>query len=428
MRVMTFIRGAVTGAGAMYLLDPDRGRRRRAGLRDQGVHALRRSRDLSGKAARDARNRAFGAVAEARSRLSGDEPDDVVLEERVRAALGRVVAHPSSISVIAHDGTVTLAGPILEDEVERLLDTVLHVRGVRDFVSHLDVHPSAEGVPGLQGGRPREERFELRQRNWTPAARVSTALAGGMLALYSRELPRPLSTLCRLLGLGLFARAATNLETKRMVGVNADRRAVDIQKSINVDATVEEVFEFWSRFENFPRFMSHLREVRRLDSTRSHWVALGPAGVSFRWDAELTAFEPDRLMAWRSVPGASVENAGIVRFQPNEHGGTRVDIRMTYNPPAGAIGHGIASLFGADSRHAMNDDLVRFKSLIESGKASVHGQSVRREELTGNGAPPAPARARSMPRDVPRGEAADTTGSMPLEPAVTPRPEDAGGF
>jgi uncharacterized membrane protein len=71
----------------------------------------------------------------------------------------------------------------------------------------------------------------------------------------------------------------------------------------------------------------------------------------------------------------------VVRFQPNEQGGTRVEVRMTYNPPAGALGHAVASLLGADPKHAMDEDLVRFKSLIEEGKTSANGQDVRRSEF-----------------------------------------------
>lgn len=127
--------------------------------------------------------------------------------------------------------------------------------------------------------------------------------------------------------------------------------------------------------------MSHLREVRRTGEGCSHWVAEGPGGTKFEWNAIAIRFIPNEEIAWKSVPGAVVANAGIVQFRPNPQGGTRVDVRLTYNPPAGAAGHGIASFFGVDPKHAMDEDLIRLKSLLEDGRTSAHGHRVSREEL-----------------------------------------------
>ena len=94
----------------------------------------------------------------------------------------------------------------------------------------------------------------------------------------------------------------------------------------------------------------------------------------------MTQLVPNQVLAWKTLPGAMVEHAGIVRFQ--EHaGGTRIHMRMSYNPPAGALGHGLSTLFGVDPKTAMDEDLVRLKSLLEVGKASAHGEQVTREEL-----------------------------------------------
>jgi len=139
--------------------------------------------------------------------------------------------------------------------------------------------------------------------------------------------------------------------------------------------------------------MASLREVRDMGNGRSHWVAAGPGGVPVGWDAVVTRYEPNNLLAWKSEPGATVANAGIIRFEPRADDSTRVHIRLSYNPPVGAIGHAIATLFGADPKSQMDADLVRLKSLIEAGKASVGGQTVSREEIdTGRsievGAPP----------------------------------------
>jgi uncharacterized membrane protein len=143
---------------------------------------------------------------------------------------------------------------------------------------------------------------------------------------------------------------------------------------------VDTVFDLWSNFENFPRFISHVREVRRQNDRRSQWVVAGPAGAPIRWDTETTVFVPNELIAWRTVPGSAVQHAGTVRFEPSP-AGTRVHIEMSYNPPGGALSHGVAVLFGTDPKRAMDDDLVRFKSLVEEGKATAHGRTVRREDV-----------------------------------------------
>jgi uncharacterized membrane protein len=380
MSTRDLAQGIAIGAGLMYVLDPERGRRRRAALRDRATHLVHQADVAAGKTLRDARNRARGVIATSRSRLRHDEADDAVIAGRVRAAIGRVLSHPGSITVEVDVRQVRLTGPILAREVHALISTVEAVRGVRDVIDQLDARDTAEGVPGLQGGSAREPRFELRQRHWSPTARLLTALGGTVITWYARGLPRPLRSPVRLMGMGLLTRAVTNLETKRLVGVEAGRRAVDLHKTMHVAAPVDQVFQFWSHIENFPRFMAHLRDVRRIDEVRSHWVAVGPGGTTFHWDAEITDYEENQRIAWRSAPGVSVENAGIVRFQP-ENGGTRIDIRLTYNPPAGAVGHSVAALLGVDPKRAMDRDLVRFKSLMEDGKATARGETVLREEL-----------------------------------------------
>lgn len=148
-----FLVGLVLGAGLMYLLDPDRGRRRRALLRDQFVHGAHELEDLSGSAlsaARDLRNRARGVAAEARGRLRNEEVDDTILEARVRSELGRLTSHPSSVAVTAEHGRVTLTGHILTAEVEALVDGVQGVAGVVDVINRLEER-DAWDVPDWQG-------------------------------------------------------------------------------------------------------------------------------------------------------------------------------------------------------------------------------------------------------------------------------------
>ena len=151
----------------------------------------------------------------------------------------------------------------------------------------------------------------------------------------------------------------------QMAGLGSPSNGITFQKTVLVAAPVEDVFGFWQNFENFPRFMKHVDAVQRTGAGRSHWVAKGPAGVPVEWDAVVTRFEPNRTIAWRSVPGSTVANQGAVHFDPNQLGQTRVTVHMTYNPPAGAAGHAVATLFGDNPEQAMDDDLERFKDIVE---------------------------------------------------------------
>jgi uncharacterized membrane protein len=385
--------GVIVGAGAMYLLDPDRGTRRRSLLRDQGVHAGHKLGDGLAATARDARNRTAGAAAALRSRFRSDEAGDEILHERVRSAIGRVVSHPGAITVLVSDGRVTLTGQVLADEVDDLISRVEGVRGVSEVRNELEIHQSADGVPALQGaGQPREQRPELLQDNWAPTTRLFMGTIGGILAFQGVRAKGPVGKALSMVGLGLLTRAATNFPPRRLVGLGAGARAVDIQKTIGVAAPVEHVWELWSNFENFPRFMSHLREVRKIDEGRSHWVAVGPAGVPVEWDAIVTDWVQNQLIAWKSVEGSTVESAGRVRFQPTPEGGTEIQVQMSYNPPAGVVGHAVASLFGTDPKRAMDEDMVRLKSLLEEGKTRADGEPVELEEVTTDTSSAEPAR------------------------------------
>jgi len=133
--------------------------------------------------------------------------------------------------------------------------------------------------------------------------------------------------------------------------------------------------------ENFPRFMEHVRDVRVTGEGQWHWRVAGPAGVEVEWDAEVTRAEPGRLLSWATVETAPVESFGTVRFVPVD-GGTRVDVRLSYNPPLGAVGHAVAALLGADPKQQLDDDLLRLKSLLERGKPSGDEERAARDRLS----------------------------------------------
>src|SRR4029453_1530301 len=154
MTILRVLTAAAAGSGLMYLLDPDGGGRRRALVRDQGVRAAHCTGDAVDVTSRDVTNRARGVVAELRGRLAGLPVGDDVLRERVRVRIGAVVGRAGAIETLVSDGVVTLRGPALADDLDRLVRRVRSVRGVRDVSDQLDVHDEPGHVPELQR-RPR---------------------------------------------------------------------------------------------------------------------------------------------------------------------------------------------------------------------------------------------------------------------------------
>lgn len=382
--VLLLILSTGVGAGLAYALDPDRGRRRRAVARDKVISAAHSAGDALDTVSRDVRHRTRGVIAGIRSRLSREEVGDDVLAERVRARIGGLLSHPGAVEVSAHGGRITLRGPVLADEVDGLVKRVASVRGVRAVDNQIDVHDEPGTIPGLQGMPARRrggERFEFLQSHWSPTARLLAGLAGGALGIWGVRQTGAAGVAAGAAGLALLARAATDLEFRRLLGVGAGRRGITIQKTLVVGAPLAEVFEFWSRFENFPRFMAHVKDVRRTSDRRSHWTVAGPGGVPIEWETEVTRLVPNRVLAWKTVAGSAVGHAGTIHFEPMADGSTRLDIKMSYNPPGGALGHGVAALTGSDPRSRMDEDLVRFKSLVEEGRTRAHGGRVTRDEL-----------------------------------------------
>jgi len=370
-----------SGAAFMYLSDPARGKRRRAMARDKAVKAWGDFSDLADKAQRDLVNRTRGAFSELKAVFRDPHADDNVLIQRVKSRVGRLVSHPHAITASSQGGKIVLKGTILNEEVDSMLRAVRSVPGVEDVVNELEVHRDAHQVSSLQGGTPRESRSELMQRNWTPALRMAAGGLGGTLLWYGARHTGVVGLAGCLAGATLLTRAVTNREIKEIVGVGDGTRTVEFDKTVHIHAPVEEVFAFWSDYQKFPSFMTHLKQIHDLGNGKSHWVAKGPGGISVSWDAELTDRIPNKLLAWRSVPGSAVETEGVVRFDQDPGGGTRVSIQMFYKPPAGLIGHYVASLFGSDPKHEMDDDMVRLKSLIELGKTRANGTRVTLEDV-----------------------------------------------
>lgn len=159
-------------------------------------------------------------------------------------------------------------------------------------------------------------------------------------------------------------------------------QGVKVEKAVTINAPVEELYNFWRNFENLPRFMTHLESVAVQNDLRSHWKAKAPFGTTVEWDAEIISEVPNELIAWRSLENADVSNAGSVHFTPATGGrGTTVKVSLSYEPPAGKLGAAIAWLTGEEPSVQVEEDLRRFKRLMETDELpTIEGQPAGRDK------------------------------------------------
>ncbi|HEX6731568.1 MAG TPA: SRPBCC family protein [Pyrinomonadaceae bacterium] len=240
-----------------------------------------------------------------------------------------------------------------------------------------------------------QESFELNGNSKTNINNVERAISvigGGTILFLGLKRPSLGGLVLTAIGSGLLHRGITGhcaayagLKIKNNLGAESAPVAHDIhvEKSITINKSPNELYAFWRSFENLPRIMRHLESVTPIDFGRSHWVALGPAGKKFEWDAEIYNEKPNELIAWRSLSGSDVVHAGSVRFEAGPPGrGTRVNVVMNYNVTGGRLTALFARLFGAEPGQMIEDDLRRFKQLMEAGEiATIEDQPSGRDEI-----------------------------------------------
>lgn len=153
-----------------------------------------------------------------------------------------------------------------------------------------------------------------------------------------------------------------------------EMNGVWVERSVIINSQPEKLYRFWHDFENLPRIMPHLEAVQVLSPTQSHWIAKAPAGIKVEWDAEIVREQKNELIAWRSLPGAEVVNAGTVRFLRFAEGQTEVRVSIVYEPPGGQAGVLLARLFGEEPGQHIEEDLQRFKQLMESAEGTMSNE------------------------------------------------------
>jgi uncharacterized membrane protein len=229
----------------------------------------------------------------------------------------------------------------------------------------------------------------LEQQEQRPAAeinvgdieRLASLLGGGALALFglSRRSLGGLG-LAALGGALVYRGLSGHSPLYGLLGLSTARKrgpattipahqGIKVEESITVNRPQEDLFRSWRNIENLPRIMRHLESVRMIDPSISHWVARGPLGMRFEWDAKIYTERPYELISWRSLPGSEVDTTGSVHFLPGPAGeGTEVRVVLKYDPPAGKVGAAVGQLLGNDPGAEIRDDLGRFKQLMETGE------------------------------------------------------------
>jgi len=192
-------------------------------------------------------------------------------------------------------------------------------------------------------------------------------LLGGLLALRGAT---GHSVVYRSLGL------APDATGRQIAAARGWTRAARIERSVTINRPRADLYRFWRDFRNLPVFMRHLEAVAVLSDRRSHWVAKAPGGRLVEWDAEIEDERENERIAWRSVEGADIRNAGTVTFRDApDRRGTEMRVYLSYEPPMGPLGRGVAKLFGEEPAQQLRDDLRCFKNLMEAGEiATVEGQ------------------------------------------------------
>ena len=214
-------------------------------------------------------------------------------------------------------------------------------------------------------------------KNPSETERWASLIGGGALVLMGLRERSLRGALMAVAGGGLVYQGVTQQSTieqaQEALGIN---QSIKVEKTVIINKSPEELYDFWHNFENLPTFMKHLKSVTVFDEKRSHWVANAPLNANVEWDAQTIKDEPNHLIAWASVEEADIENSGFVRFRPATGGrGTEVKVVLEYSPPGGVIGQTIAKLFGESPQQQIGDELNRFKQLMEAGEiATTEGQ------------------------------------------------------
>jgi len=352
------------GATALYFLDPEHGQRRRSAFTARVRRSGAGIAEEVSKSARDGWNRLAGRARQILKAGDSKTVDDVVLVERVRSRMGRIVSDTHNIHVACDQGVITLWGFVPEQETRPLLRAVGSIPGVKEVWNHLEI-----AEPSNISSRPADPLTRARKAttfSLSPSNRALVGIAGIGTAFYGLRRKDSIGISLSLLGAALVGTSTLKRNMHSLLAFSKNSPGFELEETIRVDAPVSDLYEFWLNPCNYPKVFSHIDSVEQLGESLYRWNLTGPAGVRVHWDGVIARSVPNTLVEWKSLPGAMVANFGTIRLDPNYDASTRVHVHMFYHPPAGILGRALAELFGSDPKKIVREDLKRMKMLFEN--------------------------------------------------------------
>jgi uncharacterized membrane protein len=238
--------------------------------------------------------------------------------------------------------------------------TALRLCGVREIVS---------GVGLLSGRAP--ATFAMSR---VVGDAMDLALLGASLRSPDSDPTRVAAAATAVAGVAALDLYASKAELQSSMA--EAQQDVPVHVSLVINSPPDQVYAFWRKLENLPRFMSHLESVTELNQQRSEWADRLPGGMQVRWQSEIVEDQPGRLISWRTVPGSEINHVGSVRFESGPGGqGTQVHVEIYYGMPGGSTAAKAAKLVSMAPESIVTEDLRRLKQLIETGEiATTRGQ------------------------------------------------------
>ena len=297
-------------------------------LKHWGSFMNRSRRPSAHQTASDSRRRPRSDQVQLKSVTSPVKTEHLV---QLRSLIGRLMSHPDAISIHGNDhGSIELTGPSKAEEISTLEKALLASADLKYIQVKLT---PLIGMSPMDRAEPQETHFayqsELIQPNWSPIARIVVGTLGALGFLLSKQLRPKLKRTVRLFGLASLIRALTNKNVTDAVGLIANP------------------------------------VIRLNDVGGLQWTAKGPSGALVRWNTYLNEVIENQTISWKSASHAWVRSAGRFHLSEAFDGRTRVQVELSYSPPAGALGYAAAHFLGFDPRMKIDEDLQVLKNLIE---------------------------------------------------------------
>jgi uncharacterized membrane protein len=211
----------------------------------------------------------------------------------------------------------------------------------------------------------------MESRSQAAVGQIAEATVAGTLLGYAAGRRDGRGVAARAAAFGLLIAAAIPALGARLLRVGAARRRIHLRKTLVIDRPVRDVFTFCRDFENFPRIIQSLHRITDFQDGRSRWEVASPSGEVLTWDAEVTKYVPNAVLAWRSLPGSVVDCNGLIRFEPTANGGTRLLIQIDYDPGVTGFVDALRSLLDVSRQRQLEADLSRANFYIEGQPPAV---------------------------------------------------------